>query len=175
MFLNHSSFNTVWSSLSLFSWLWSGLLDNTSTFFWELPGLCTSWKLYSWSSVVHWAWWQLSFWGFLKYPKFLWSVHISNWSFPIRYCLYCLSPSIISNNSVMIDLIASRCFTHGLLLLLILLHISNRSISASLVGHVLYSADLTAAVMRAPERKEFPMHLNIWSLISSHIMRPKYK
>ena len=47
------------------------------------------------------------------------------------------------NLSVMIDLIVSRCSsTHGLLLCFILLHISNGSVSASLVGHVLYSVDL---------------------------------
>jgi len=42
----------------------------------------------------------------------------------------------------MIDLIDSRCSTHGLLLCFILLHISNSLVSTSLVGHVLYSADL---------------------------------
>jgi len=47
---------------------------------------------------------------------------------------------------VTIDLIVSRCFTHGLLLYFILLHISNGSVSASLVGHVLYSADLMSAI-----------------------------
>jgi len=43
---------------------------------------------------------------------------------------------------VMINLIVPRCSTHGLLLCFILLHISNSSVSTSLVGHVLYSADL---------------------------------
>jgi len=47
--------------------------------------------------------------------------------------------------SVMIDLIVSRCSTHRLLLCFILLHISNGSVSTSLVGHVLYSADLMFA------------------------------
>jgi len=47
--------------------------------------------------------------------------------------------------SVMIDLIVSRCSTHGLLCF-ILLHISNGSVSTSLVGHVLYSADLMSAI-----------------------------
>ena len=42
----------------------------------------------------------------------------------------------------MINLIISRCSTHGLLLCFTLLHISNGSVSTSLVGHVLYSADL---------------------------------
>jgi len=46
----------------------------------------------------------------------------------------------------MIDLIASRCFTHGLLLRFILLHITSNSVSTSLVGHVLYSADLMSAI-----------------------------
>ena len=46
---------------------------------------------------------------------------------------------------VMINLIASRCSTHGLLLWSILLHISNGSVSTSLVGHVLYLADLMSA------------------------------
>jgi len=46
---------------------------------------------------------------------------------------------------VMIDPIVSRCSTHGLLLYFILLHISNSSVSTSLVGHVLYSADLVSA------------------------------
>ena len=46
----------------------------------------------------------------------------------------------------MIDLIVSRCSTHGLLLCFILLYISNSSVSASLVGHVLYSADLMSAI-----------------------------
>jgi len=35
---------------------------------------------------------------------------------------------------------------NGLLLRFILLHISNGSVSASLVGHVLYSADLMSAI-----------------------------
>ena len=30
-------------------------------------------------------------------------------------------------------------------------------------------------VMRAPERKEFPMHLNIWSPTSNHTTRTRYK
>ena len=47
---------------------------------------------------------------------------------------------------VMIDLIVSRCSTHGLLLCFILLHISNGSVSTSLVGHVLYSTDLMSAI-----------------------------
>jgi len=46
----------------------------------------------------------------------------------------------------MIDLIASRCFTHGLLLCFILLYITSSSVSTSLVGHVLYSADLMSAI-----------------------------
>jgi len=46
---------------------------------------------------------------------------------------------------VMINLIISRCFTHGLLLCFILLYIFNGSVSTSLVGHVLYSADLMSA------------------------------
>ena len=46
----------------------------------------------------------------------------------------------------MIDLIVSRCSTHGLLLCFTLLHISNGSVSVSLVGHVLYSADLMSAI-----------------------------
>jgi len=47
---------------------------------------------------------------------------------------------------VMIDLINSRCSTHGLLLCFISLHISNGSVSTSLVGHVLYLADLMFAI-----------------------------
>jgi len=50
-----------------------------------------------------------------------------------------------NRGNVMINLIATRCSTYGLLLFLILLHISNGSVSTSLVGHVLYSADLMAA------------------------------
>jgi len=51
------------------------------------------------------------------------------------------------NLSVMIDLIVSRCSsTYELLLCFILLHISNGSVSASLVGHVLYSVDLMSAI-----------------------------
>ena len=46
----------------------------------------------------------------------------------------------------MIGLIVSRCSIHGLLLCFILLHISNSSVSVSLVGHVLYSADLMSAI-----------------------------
>jgi len=46
----------------------------------------------------------------------------------------------------MISLIDSRYFTHGLLLCFISLHISNGSVSTSLVGHVLYSADLMSAI-----------------------------
>jgi len=45
----------------------------------------------------------------------------------------------------MIDLIDSRCSTHGLLLCFISLYISNGSVSVSLVEHVLYSADLISA------------------------------
>jgi len=47
--------------------------------------------------------------------------------------------------AVIIDLIVSRCSILGLLLFFILLHISNGSVSALLVGHVLYSADLMSA------------------------------
>jgi len=47
--------------------------------------------------------------------------------------------------TVMINLIDSRCSTHGLLLCFILLYIFNGSVSVSLVGHVLYSADLMSA------------------------------
>jgi len=46
----------------------------------------------------------------------------------------------------MINLITSRCSIHGLLLCFILLHISNSLVSTSLVGHVLYSADLTSTI-----------------------------
>ena len=46
----------------------------------------------------------------------------------------------------MINLIVSRYSTHGLLLCFILLHISNSSVSASLVGHVLYSVDLMSVI-----------------------------
>ena len=47
---------------------------------------------------------------------------------------------------VMIDLIVSRCSTHGLLLYFTLLYISNGSVSTSLVGYVLYSVDLISAI-----------------------------
>jgi len=50
------------------------------------------------------------------------------------------------DQSVMINLIDSRCSTHGLLLCFISLHISNGLVSTSLVGHVLYSADLMSAI-----------------------------
>jgi len=46
----------------------------------------------------------------------------------------------------MIDLIVSRCSIHELLLYFTLLHISNSSVSVSLVGHVLYSVDLMSAI-----------------------------
>ena len=46
----------------------------------------------------------------------------------------------------MIDLIVSRCSIHELLLCFILLHISNGSVSASLVGYVFYSADLMSVI-----------------------------
>jgi len=46
----------------------------------------------------------------------------------------------------MIDLIASRCSTHELLLGFRLLHMCNSLVSTSLVGHVLYSADLMSAI-----------------------------
>jgi len=46
----------------------------------------------------------------------------------------------------MINLIASKCSTHRLLLCFILLHISNSSVSTSLVGHVFYLADLMSAI-----------------------------
>jgi len=49
------------------------------------------------------------------------------------------------DNIVMIDLIASRCSIHGLLLCFTLLHISNGSVSISLVGYVLYLVDLMSA------------------------------
>ena len=45
----------------------------------------------------------------------------------------------------MIDLINFRCFTHRLLLNFISLHISNGSVSALLVKHVLYLTDLMSA------------------------------
>jgi len=48
--------------------------------------------------------------------------------------------------SIIIDLIDSRCSTHGLLLCFISLYISNSSVSASLVGHVLYLVDLMSAI-----------------------------
>ena len=51
-----------------------------------------------------------------------------------------------TNNIVMINLIDSKCSTHGLLFCFILLHISNGLVSTSLVGHVLYSADLMSAI-----------------------------
>ena len=47
---------------------------------------------------------------------------------------------------VMIDLITSRYSIHRLLLCFILLHISNSSVSVLLVGHILYSADLTSTI-----------------------------
>ena len=47
---------------------------------------------------------------------------------------------------VMIDLIVSRCSTHGLLLYFTLLYISNGSVSTLLMGHVLYSVDLMSAI-----------------------------
>ena len=47
---------------------------------------------------------------------------------------------------VMIDLINSRCSTYGLLLCFISLYISNGLVSTSLVGHVLYLADLMSAI-----------------------------
>ena len=46
----------------------------------------------------------------------------------------------------MINLIDSRYSIHGLFLCFISLHISNGSVSTSLVGHVLYSADLMSAI-----------------------------
>ena len=51
-----------------------------------------------------------------------------------------------TNIYVMINLIDSRYSTHGLLLCFISFHISNSSVSASLVGHVLYLADLMSAI-----------------------------
>jgi len=47
--------------------------------------------------------------------------------------------------TVTINLIVSMCFTHELLLCFTLVHISNGSVSASLVGHVLYSENLMSA------------------------------
>ena len=52
----------------------------------------------------------------------------------------------ISIIPVMINLIVFRCSTYGLLLHFTLLHISNGLVSVSLVGHVLYSADLMSAI-----------------------------
>jgi len=46
----------------------------------------------------------------------------------------------------MIDLIDFRYFTYGLLLDFISLHISNGSVSASLVKYVLYLTDLMSAI-----------------------------
>jgi len=46
----------------------------------------------------------------------------------------------------MINLIVSRCSTHELLLFFTLFHIPIGSVSTSLVGHVLYSADLMSAI-----------------------------
>jgi len=53
---------------------------------------------------------------------------------------------VFVDDIVMIDLIVSRCSTHGLLFCFILLHISNGSVSASLVGHILYLADLMSTI-----------------------------
>jgi len=47
---------------------------------------------------------------------------------------------------VMINLIVSRCSTHELLLCFTLFHIPIGSVSTSLVGHVLYLADLMSAI-----------------------------
>ena len=47
---------------------------------------------------------------------------------------------------VIIDLIDSRCSTHRLLLCFISLHISNSSVSTSLVGYVLYLVDLISTI-----------------------------
>jgi len=65
----------------------------------------------------------------------------------------------------MIDLIVSRCSTHGLLLCFTLLHIFNGSVSASLVGHVLYSADLMSAI--CSPHYCLMMHRYIYSRYSS--------
>ena len=63
---------------------------------------------------------------------------------------YCYWRAVIAFSDhprcVMISLIVFRCSTHGLLLCFILLHISNGSVSTSLVGHILYSADLMSAI-----------------------------
>ena len=66
---------------------------------------------------------------------------------------------------IMIDLIVSRCSTYGLLLCFTLLHISNGSVSASLVGHVLYSADLMSAI--CSPHYYLMMHRYIYSRYSS--------
>ena len=65
----------------------------------------------------------------------------------------------------MINLIVSRCSTHGLLLCFTLLHIFNGSVSASLVGHVLYSADLMSAI--CSPHYCLMMHRYIYSRYSS--------
>jgi len=74
----------------------------------------------------------------------------------------------------MIDLIVSRCFTHGLLLCFILLHISNGSVSASLVRHVLYLADLMSVLPHGTYSRYssvFPMLYQLYhSLLSSTLI-----
>ena len=53
---------------------------------------------------------------------------------------------VVSMLHVMIDLITSRCFTHGLFLSLTFPQLYISSVSTSLVGHVLYSVDLMSAI-----------------------------
>jgi len=72
-------------------------------------------------------------------------------------------------NSVIINLIDSRCSIHGLFLCFISLHISNGSVSALLVGHVLYLADLMSAICipYALPIVSFPSFLNSHIILKS--------
>ena len=66
---------------------------------------------------------------------------------------------------IIINLIVSRCSTYELFLCFILLHISNSSVSTSLVGHVLYSVDLMSAI--CSPRYYLMVHRYIYSRYSS--------
>ena len=85
-------------------------------------------------------------WWFTKSKKPLISKISANVTMFWFQTVCTLCTNIMATSIVIIDLIVSRCSIHGLLLCFILLHISNGSISASLVRHVLYSANLMSAI-----------------------------
>ena len=67
---------TVMFWLSLFPWSARGGLDRKSDGILVFPGICSSWKSYSWRSACQRAIHRLRFWGDFQYWRFAWSVRM---------------------------------------------------------------------------------------------------